>query len=68
MMSVTGPAIGREAANDHIRLEVADHPNHISQDLVPIPDGKGLLLVFGEAEVVGTGEELFCSVNAAGSQ
>ena len=67
-MAVPGATIRREAADDHIRLEFADQVYHVSQDLLLIPDGKCFLRVFGEAEVLRAGEELFRAVNAAGRQ
>ena len=61
-------AVGREAGDDHVGAALPDHPHHIGQHLLLVPDGEGFLGRFREAEVVGAGEELPAAVDAAGRQ
>jgi len=59
---------GREAGDDHVRLESADHPDHVAQHGLAAPDGQALLGRLGVAEIPRPREELLGPVNAAGCQ
>ena len=67
VVAVAAP-LGREAGDDHVGPERADHPHDVGDDGLPIPDPERLGGVLREAEVDGAGEELPAAVEAAGGE
>src|SRR5262245_36925469 len=68
MMTVTAFAGGRKPRNDHIGLELPDHPNHIAQDLFLVPFCECLLRALRVTEVERTSEELLSSIHPSRGQ
>ena len=67
-MAVPAAVLGREAGEDDVRPEQADHPDDVAQDLLLAPEFEGLLGGLGIAEIDGPGEELLGPVDPAGGQ
>src|SRR5690606_29157717 len=61
-MTMAGPAVFREAADDDVGAELADHPYRVGQHPVMAPNGERLIGALGKAEIVGPAEKLFCTV------
>jgi hypothetical protein len=64
-------AVARRATEDghhYLRLEPADDPHDILENRIARPVGPGVVQVLGEAEIIGTSEELPCTVEPAGRE
>nr|GFC51428.1 hypothetical protein [Tanacetum cinerariifolium] len=68
VVAVAGAGIGREARDEHIGPPLPNHPDHVSEHLLLVPDGEGLGRGLAKAEVVGAGKVLVRPVDAAGRQ
>ena len=68
VVSVACAGILRESRHDHIGPERPDHPDHVTEDLFPVPDAHCLFSTFGKTEIIGPREELFGAVDAPGRQ
>src|SRR5690242_17847613 len=65
MMSMSGATVLGESGDEHIRLELPDDPDHITQYLLFIPGTERLCRRLGEAEIKGPGKELLGPIDPA---
>ena len=66
MRTARGPVV--KAIDDDIRFKRPDHPNHVGQDLLPVPDPQGFIRVLRIAKVIGPREKLLSPVHPTGRQ
>src|SRR4029077_11581282 len=67
-MAMRQSILRTEARHHHIWSELPDHPNHIGQNFVVVPEVHGLLSRFRKAEIDCSREELFAMVDASRCQ
>ncbi len=67
-MAVGAAALGGEAGDNHIRLELTNDADHVGEDFLAVPLRQRLLVVLGKAEIAGAGEELLRAVHAPGGE
>ena len=57
--------LGTKTCHHHVWSELSDHPNHIGQNFVVIPDAHRFVSRFGKPEVGCSREELLRMVDAS---
>src|SRR5262249_4594552 len=65
VMAMRGCRLRGEPRDDDVGTELADHPHDVAEDRLSVPDGERLLGVLRVAEILGAGEVLPSSVQAA---
>ena len=66
VVPVGAATLGREAGDDHVRLEGADDAHHVGEHLAPVPLGECLLVVLRKTKIPRPGKKLRRGVPACG--